>query len=417
MKRLVGLIMCYGLVSAGEGQITISYCQERAQSNYPLIKEYDLIKKSTDYTLSNANKAYLPQVSLNLIGGIIAGGFPTSSQGNGQKAEKNNTQLIGIAQVNQTIWDGGATRVQKDIARANAEVETANIDVSIYSVRENINQVYFGILVIDEQLKQLQISNENLIRSLENIKLSKDNGLAYTSDVDEVRSEILNLEQKRLDFVFTRRGYVKMLSFLIGQALNDTTQLEKPVLIGTVDTVINNRPELKLYKSQLKLIEAQSATDKVNLMPKIGVIGAGVMLLPGVSLGNSKLTGIGVLGLGVSWSMGNLYTNSNNKNLTRLNMDKISDQRDAFLFTNHFQLMQAASEIDRQRAILSKDEEIVALKGEITKSYQIRFDNGMCSMNDLVTSINKESEARSNRALHLVQLLMSTYNYMVMSGN
>jgi len=98
-------------------------------------------------------------------------------------------------------------------------------------------------------------------------------------------------------------------------------------------------------------------------------------------------------------------------------MDKISDQRDAFLFTNHFQLMQAASEIDRERAILSKDEEIVALKGEITKSYQIRFDNGMCSMNDLVTSINKESEARSNRALHLVQLLMSTYNYMLMSGN
>ena len=417
MKRLVGLIMCCGLVTAGEGQITISYCQERAQANYPLIKEYDLIKKSTDYTLSNANKAYLPQVSLNLIGGIIAGGFPTSSQGNGQKAEKNNTQLIGIAQVNQTIWDGGATRVQKDIARANAEVETANIDVSIYSVRENINQVYFGILVIDEQLKQLQISNENLIRSLENIKLSKENGLAYTSDVDEVRSEILNLEQKRLDFVFTRKGYVKMLSFLIGQALNDTTQLEKPVLIGTVDSVINNRPELKLYKSQLKLIEAQSATDKVNLMPKIGVIGAGVMLLPGVSLGNSKLKGIGVLGLGVSWSMGNLYTNSNNKNLTRLSMDKISDQRDAFLFTNHFQLMQAASEIDRERAILSKDEEIVALKGEITKSYQIRFDNGMCSMNDLVTSINKESEARSNRALHLVQLLMSTYNYMLMSGN
>src|SRR6516225_7022640 len=189
MKRLVGLIMCCGLVTAGEGQITISYCQERAQANYPLIKEYDLIKKSTDYTLSNANKAYLPQVSLNLIGGIIAGGFPTSSQGNGQKAEKNNTQLIGIAQVNQTIWDGGATRVQKDIARANSEVETANIDVSIYSVRENINQVYFGILVIDEQLKQLQISNENLIRSLENIKLSKENGLAYTSDVDEVRSE------------------------------------------------------------------------------------------------------------------------------------------------------------------------------------------------------------------------------------
>ena len=409
--------MCCGLVTAGEGQITISYCQERAQANYPLIKEYDLIKKSTDYTLSNANKAYLPQVSLNLIGGIIAGGFPTSSQGNGQKAEKNNTQLIGIAQVNQTIWDGGATRVQKDIARANSEVETANIDVSIYSVRENINQVYFGILVIDEQLKQLQISNENLIRSLENIKLSKENGLAYTSDVDEVRSEILNLEQKRLDFVFTRKGYVKMLSFLIGQALNDTTQLEKPVLIGTVDSVINNRPELKLYKSQLKLIEAQSATDKVNLMPKIGVIGAGVMLLPGVSLGNSKLKGIGVLGLGVSWSMGNLYTNSNNKNLTRLSMDKISDQRDAFLFTNHFQLMQAASEIDRERAILSKDEEIVALKGEITKSYQIRFDNGMCSMNDLVTSINKESEARSNRALHLVQLLMSTYNYMLMSGN
>ncbi len=416
LKQLLLLIVCFGFLHV-HAQVTIEQCQEKAKANYPLIKQYDLIAKSTDYTISNANKAYLPQLSLNGITGYIISGLPSISAPGQAAKEPSKYQLIGIAQLNQTIWDGGATRSQKDIAKANAEVERSNVDVSFYSITERVNQIYFGILVIDEQLKQLDILNENLNRNLNNVKLSKENGLAFQTDVDEVKAELLNLEQKRIEFKYTRTGYMQMLSFVIGEKLNENELLEKPVVVTSIETQTNNRPELSLFASQLKLVETQSSINKVYNMPKIGLIGAGVILHPGMNLGSVKFNNIAIAGLSMSWNTAGIYKNSNNKNLDQIRIDRITNQRETFLFTNQLQLTQTSSDIEKQKAIIVKDDEIVLLKGSIKKSYQLKYDNGICTMSDLINAMSKESEARSNQALHNMQLLMSMYNYKTISGN
>lgn len=38
---------------------------KKAQANYPQVKQYGLIEQSKEFNLSNANKGYLPQVSLS----------------------------------------------------------------------------------------------------------------------------------------------------------------------------------------------------------------------------------------------------------------------------------------------------------------------------------------------------------------
>ncbi|MEO6168676.1 MAG: TolC family protein, partial [Chitinophagales bacterium] len=130
----------------GFAQLNIDTCQARAKANYPLIKQYDLITKSLDYTISNANKAYLPQVSVNAIGAYIISGFPSVAIPGQEPAAEEKFQFIGIGQLNQTIWDGGATHAQKEIAKASTEVDKANIDVAFHNIRERVNQLYFGIL-------------------------------------------------------------------------------------------------------------------------------------------------------------------------------------------------------------------------------------------------------------------------------
>ncbi len=416
MKKLLLFLLFSGILQSN-AQITIDSCQEKAKANYPLIKQYDLIEKSTEYTLSNANKAYLPQVSLTGIGGYIIKGLPAISMPGQPAPEPEKVQMIGIAQINQVLWDGGATRTQKDVARANADVEKSNIDVSLFTIRERVNQVYFGILLIDEQLKQLDLLNDNLLRSYERVKLSKENGIAYQSDVDEIKAEILNLEQKRIEFIYTRKGYVQMLSLLTGQQLDDSVKPEKPVMNESLQTFQNNRPELTLYANQLKLIEAQSEISKVSLMPKIGLMGAGIFIGPGMNFGTSTINNLGIAGLSLSWKIDGLYRNSNNKDLDKIKYDRILNQQETFIFSNNLQLTQAASEIEKQKQIINNDDEIVKLKSDITKSYQLRFDNGMCSMNDLINAMNRESEARANQALHAVQLSMGMYNYKTISGN
>jgi outer membrane protein TolC len=413
---LLGTLLVFPLLGWTQQVTTlkIDSCYALAKRNYPLTKQFELIEKSKEYSISNANKAYLPQISITTIGAYINGmpsiGLP------GSEAKEQNVQFIGIGQLNQTIWDGGATRTQKNIIKANAEVDKSTLEINLQNLRERINQLYFGILVIDEQVKHLDILTDNLLRNLKKIQLSKDNGLAFQSDVDEVKAEVLNAEQKKIEFRYTRKGYVNMLSYLIGKALNENVQLEKPVS-SEYSGLGNNRAELKFYTNQRKLTEAKSAFNTVNNMPKISLMGVGMILQPGVSLGPSTFDHLTLAGVNLSWSTGNLYKTSNNKQLDKIQYDVISSQQEVFAFENNLQLKQATDEIEKQQAIVSKDSEIVLLKENITKSYQLKYDNGMASMNDLLASINQESEAKSNQTLHQVQLLLSIYNYKTISGN
>lgn len=409
-------VLLLGFLSA-HGQITISSCQEKARTNYPSIKQYELITRSMEYTLSNANKAYLPQISLTGIAGYIFKGLPTVSLPGSEPASPSKTQLIGIGQLNQVIWDGGATSSSKEIAKSGAAVETANLDVQLYNIRERVNQLYFGILVIDEQLKQLSLVTEDLTRNINKLQLSKDNGLALQPDIDELKAEQLSLEQKKIEFNFTRKGYVEMLSYMIGEPLAASIQLERPAMPDPVASLENHRPELTLFASQRKLVEAQSSINRVMSMPKIGLLGAGVWLTPGVSFATSKMTSLSIAGLSVSWNTSGIYKSSNNKGLDQVQLDRIASQQETFIFNNSLQMKSATTEIDKQNAVLENDDAIVNLKTKIKNAYQLKYENGMCPMNDLINAISKENESLSNRALHQIQLLMNLYNYKTISGN
>ena len=396
--------------------LNIDTCYAMARRNYPMVKQFALIEKSKEYTISNANKGYLPQVSLTAIGGYIAG-LPNLSAPGSEPSGNQNLKFIGIGQISQALWDGGASRTQKNIAKASAEVDNANVETALYSIRERIDQIYFGILLIDQQTKQLVILQENLNRNLGNVKLSKDNGLAYQSDVDEVKAEVLSVEQRQIEFTFTRKGYAEMLGHLIGSALPENVTLQQPLIAESLTTLENNRPELKTYANQQRVVEMQSSLNKVYNMPKVGLLGYGVMIQPGASFGASTLSSIFVGGVSLSWNTSNLYKTANNKQLDKIQMEKIHNQKETFLFTNQLQSKQTSSEIEKQKAIATKDDEIVALKNKIKNAYQLKYDNGMCSMNDVITSVYKESEARSNQALHDVQLLLTQYNFKTITGN
>jgi outer membrane protein TolC len=416
--RKVKNIACGVLLSvsqfavAQEQQVLdIDSCYVMARRNYPIIKQFELIEKSKEFTISNANKSYLPQISVTAIGGYI-GGLPS-----GPESKSDNFQMIGVGQINQTIWDGGATRVQKDIASASADVEKANIEVALYVLRERVNQIYFGILLLDEQKKQLDTLSRNLNRTLNNVKLSMENGLAYQSDVDEVNAELLRIEQNMIASRFARKGYVEMLSHLIGRNLREDVLLKTPSSVESTPLWGKGRPELNLYSSQQRLLEFQSSMNKVHNMPKLGLLGFATLIEPGVSLGPSTLSNVWVGGVSLSWNTGNLYKTSNNRQLDKIQMARISNQQEVFTFNNSLELKQSNSEIEKHQAIVSKDKEIILLKEKITQSYQLKYKNGLASVSDLINTLYKESEARNDHSLHQVQLLLALHSNKNINGN
>ncbi|HEX5167955.1 MAG TPA: TolC family protein [Cyclobacteriaceae bacterium] len=415
MKHNILVLMMIVAPLISWGQFSLQTCQEKAKANYPLIKQYDLIDQSAEYTLSNASKGCLPQFSVTAIAAYIIKGLP--SMGPASEESEDKSQFIGIGQINQTIWDGGATHAQKEIIKADREVEKSNIDIAFHELAERVNQLFFSILLLDEQLNQSALLTDNLNRNLKAVRLSNENGVAYSSDVDEVKVELLKVEQRTIEIVHSRQGYANMLALMVGEPVNSNLQLEKPVMDDVPGEVTINRPELSLYQHQRNLVDAQQAMNKVGYMPKVGLLGAGLIIQPGVPFGAEKMQSLAIAGLSLSWNTKSLYQSSNNNQLARIQLDRINNQQETFLFNTNLQLSQQTSDIQKQRSILTKDNDIVALKTTIKKAYELKYQNGMCTMNDLLQATNGEIEARSNQALHEVQLLMTLNEYKTTSGN
>lgn len=400
------------------GQLTLEECYEKARENYPLIKQYGLIEKSKEYTLSNANKAFLPQLNVSVIGGVIEG-LPAAVVPGMEASSSSATRfdLVGLAQLSQSIWDGGATKAKKEIAVVNSEIDKAELEVSLYSIKEQVNNLYFGIILLNEQLMQLDLTKNNLQEHLERTQISVENGTAYHSDVDEISVEILNNDQQMTDLKHNRGAYMHALSAMIGQPISEQEKLVRPLVDEDYASLPINRPELNKYNNQEGLLVAQSKKDRATLYPTVGVTAIGFLVTPGINLGPTNFNSILVAGLNLSWNLGGLYQNGNNKNLTEINTQKIRLQRETFMYNTNLQLTQSEKEIEKYQTFIQQDRELLELKSSIKKSYEVKYENGVSTMSDLLDRINDENLAKQNLIMHEIQYLMSAYDIKNTSGN
>ena len=229
IRTFLLLLLMTGMILPASAQLTLEECQRKAQDNYPLVTQYQLIRLSEEYSLANAAKGNLPQISLSgkvsyqsdattlpfEVPGVSFRGMP-----------KDQYQVM--VEVRQNLWDGGIIRNRKKQISAASEEATRQLDVSMYAVNERVNEVFFGILLLDEQLTQNTLYNKELERNLKAVCFYRDNGLANEADVDAVQVEILQSHQQRISLENNRRAYIRMLSLLTGEQLEESVHLTRP---------------------------------------------------------------------------------------------------------------------------------------------------------------------------------------------
>lgn len=403
-------------IQSAFGQVTLEDCQIKAKDNFPLIKQYALIEQSKEYTLSNANKAFLPQLDVTLIGGAIAG-LPSFAPPGTESSSSIDMNMISVLQVNQVIWDGGITKAKKGIIEVISEMEIAELEVVLFALEERVNNLFFGILLIDEQVRQMEILKSTMTRNLKRVEIAVENGTAYKSDIDEIKVEVINTDQKLEELSSNRNAYINVLAAMIGESIDSDSDFIRPRVDESFMTLENKRPELRLFENQENLIHAQSAIDKSMLYPKIGLLAFGTFIQPGADFGTSTLNNIFVGGLSLNWSLGPLYRNNNNKRLSEINLQKVVVQKETFLFNNNLKLTQTQLELKKYQTLLSQDKKILALKMRIKEAYDIKYENGVSTMSQLLDKTNEESVAQQNLILHEIQYLMNAYQYKNKTGN
>ncbi len=421
-KRAVILSILLAGCIAGYAQITIESCYRKAQVNYPLIKQYDLIEKTKEYNLSNANKGYLPQVSFSAKAtyqsdvtqlpidlsqmGMQGVSIPTLSK----------DQYGATIDVNQSVWDGGAIKSQKEGVRTAAEVERMNNEVTIYSINERVNQLYFGILLADAQLRQNQLLQDNLQKSHDQVASYVQNGIANQSDLDAIRVDQLKAQQTRTRYINTKKAYADMLAQLIGEPLGTDTEFVKPEAIRPGTQTIN-RPELDLFNAQIDNFEARNREITAGLRPKLGLFVTGGYGKPGLNMLENEFSAYYMAGARLSWNIGNFYTRKNNQKKIQNNINSVVTQRETFLFNTHLDITQKDNTIDNYMDQLKYDDDIIALRSSIRQASEAKMANGTISGTDLTRDINAEQVAMQDKILHEMELLHAIYDLKFVTNN
>nr|WP_306562974.1 TolC family protein [Bacteroides intestinalis] len=411
MKRT---ILSFSFVLAAmlaHAQLTLEECQHSAQTNYPLVRQYGLIEKAREYNLENAGKGYLPQFTISGKATYQSDvtKLPVDVSGIDIKSMPKDQYQV-MLEVSQNIWDGGDIRSKKQLTRAASEIDRGKQEVDMYALNDRVNQLYFGILLLDEQLKQNQLLQEDLGRTHQLVSNYMANGIANQSDLDAVSVEILNTKQKRIELESSRQAYLSMLSIFIGKEIASGTTLEKPTDTFESTSLVNNRPELRWFDAQGGQLNVQESSLKTHFRPRFGLFVQGAYGNPGLNMLKDDFSAYYVAGVRMSWNFGSLYTLRNDRRLIDNNRRKLETSRDVFLFNTNLQSTQQSSAIQSMRRQMVDDDEIIRLRVNIRKAAEAKVENGTLTVTDMLREITAENLARQTKALHEVQLLMNIWN-------
>ena len=416
MKKLIlySFLIIFIQFNLNAQSLTVETCQTKAIANYPLVKQYGLIEQTSQFNISNANKGYLPQLSLSakatyqsavtqipaVLGQKLGVTLPSLAK----------DQYQAVLEASQVIWDGGVISSQKNATNAGTEVERKKLEVDLYALKDRVNQLFFGILLLDEQLKQNDILENDLATNYNRLEAYKQNGIANQADIDAVHVEQLNVSQRDEDLQSTRKTYCMMLSALTGITISDQTELIRPVVdLSIKKDTLNHRPEISLFDAQNKMYESQKSILKAGNLPKLGAFIQGGYGQPGLNMFTIGFSPFYIGGLRLSWNISGLYSQKNNISKLESSMKTVDVQKETFLFNNSLITKQQQNDIVKLQTTLLNDDEIIRLRVNIKKAATAKMENGTSSVSDLIREINAENQARQLKSLHEIQLLMTVY--------
>jgi outer membrane protein TolC len=399
-----------------EAQLSIEDCYNLAKQNYPLVKQRELIAKSREYSIQNASKGYYPQIAINGQASYQSEvtQLPIKLPGvDIPQLSKDQYKLY--AEINQPLYDGGMIKQQKRILEANAVVEDQKLETELYKLKERVNQLFFGVLLIDEQIKLTKLLENDIETAIKRTEASLNNGIGYKSNLDVLKAELLKVKQRGIEYKANRKAYAEMLGLYINRPVSENTILVKPQSPALSQSV--HRPELIVLESQSRNLDIQTGLLKAKNLPKFNLFVQGGYGRPALNVLSNKFESYYIGGIRMNWSLSGLYTFKKDKAILDINRKNLEVQKELFLFSTNFNLKQQNAELEKFQELLTSDETIISLRTEIKKTAGIQLENGVINSSDYLREANAEEQARENKIMHEIQLLMAMYNQQTTTGS
>ena len=340
IKNTLLLSWLFASVGLSAQTLKIDDCYRMAREIFPLVKQYELIEKTKEFSIENAQKAYLPQIGVyaqatyqsevtkipldfEALKPILGNNVPIIPE-----ISKDQYKFYG--DISYSLTGLVTNKNQSDLVKANAEVEKQKLEVELYKLRERINSLFFGILLIDEQIAQTELVKKDIQSGIERAEVAVKNGVALRNTADNLKAELLKIKQRATELQATRKGYADMLSMFIGQKIDEHTVFEKP-FPPTISSEIN-RPEIELFALQNRAFDLQNRLITNKNLPRLSLFLQGGFGKPALNMFSDNFDPYYLTGVRLSWNLSGFYTAKNERKQVATN--QANNQQLCLLFLN-----------------------------------------------------------------------------------
>lgn len=415
---LTSLLIAFSVMAT-----TLEQCLRLAEENYPLTKKYELIERTSELTVANIGKGWLPQITasaqVTLQNRVVA--LPEAltsmmeTQGVAVKGLRKDQYRLGI-DITQTVYDGGAIASGREVASRQAKVDAAANEVDLYAVRQRVSELYFGILLVDKRIELIEDLVELLMANEKKLSSMVKRGTAAESDFSNIKAERLSSEQRLTEMQSQRHLLLRLLSAFCGEEIGSVEMPDIPSLVGE-----NNRPELSLVDARINLLNAVQRQNDSALRPRIALFASGYYGYPGYDMYHDMFsrnwTLNGIVGAKLTWNISAFYTRKNDNAKLNLQRMELENSRDVFLFNNKLEQISEDENITRYNNLLQTDREIVDLRSSVRKAAESKLVHGIIDINDLLREINDENAAKVQMSTHLIERLKLLWNKKLTLNN
>ncbi|EGV44994.1 TolC family protein [Bizionia argentinensis JUB59] len=416
MKKMFSIVflLFIGVQSWSQELVTLESCYQSLSENYPLVKQYALLESQNTLDIDAVDTGKLPQISFDAQASYLSDVIDIPIPNSGIEPP-NNDQYRATLSVNQLIYNGGAINATSNLKLAQLKTQQKQLEVSLYQLKQRVNQYYFSILLQNESIALLDSKKNQLETKIKEVKSGIEYGTMLPASDKVIEAELLKIKQQLTEILNNKKVLTETLSSLIGKPLNASTTFQKPDIATNISPTLQ-RPELELFQLKKEEIESQKLLIQKDNMPKLFGFASGGYGNPGLNMLDNSFQTFYTVGAKLNWNVFDWNANKKKRESLIINKDIVDNEAEIFQLNTNIELNKYESEITKISETILIDSEIINLRKEVLLATESQLRNGVITTSTYITELTNLYEAENIFATHNIQLELAKANYNITQG-
>lgn len=417
MKKISLLLFTFFSMSLfSQEKLSLNDCYQLVKKNYPLAKQTDLLAKQNKLDLAIIQNGKLPKLDLLVQASYQSDVTKTPIMTSAGIEEPNLDQYKANLSLNQLIYAGGKINAASNVKIAELKTHQKQIEVNLYQLKRQVNQLYFSILNLQERNLLLLAKEEQLNANLKEVKAGIKYGTILPTSDNVLEVELLKLAQQFTELKLNKNTLIETLSKLMGTTIKTTMVFESPIITTQISNTIN-RPELDLFQLKKEQIETSEQLISKQNIPQIVGFATGGYGNPGLNMLENAFKSYYWVGVRLNWNVFDWNTTKKQRESLLINKDIVNNEAEVFNLNTSIEMTQQETEINKIKTFIASDSAIIELRKKILKASDSQLKNGIITSSAYMTEFTNLYEAENNLNTHKIQLLLAKANYNITQGN